>query len=816
MKRCKTILFIFILTLVSMAPFYRIHRRIPGTRSSPSPFAYLMVVGNGSIVDGCVAALASLRMHSPCVQRRRCQVLCLVAPKGLNPLAMQQLRTVCEVMDGMDAMPSSLRSVLGSVPPHQYDNVTALAVWSLVQYQRVVLLSEDVVVVQSPDALLHVNLSSGTYSDVAGISVLCPSLSALNAAVSTYAERRNGKPSSSLLSAAAETFSAMGSGLDTRLYNVPTTLGQAEPHGGVVTIRYVQPPWVPALSAATAEFGEAYWFWWGIYEQHHLAHSDELQVPMTVAVHAQEGQYAHKGPPSARTHGWLRRGTRHQFLQRLHTLEWQDRHLWLPNLMPLTSRESESCEMFCYKRSNVCSERGLQFTSINSCDAMRAMYNCSSCVAHRNRNWAPGFNATDKVCYINVMYNASALPNCTIWAKHVARLCPCVPLDKYYEPTVAFHNVSHTRHMDAEVQATDADYRKAREAHPSGCYPTITDFTDEVDEKCGAYLSNVSNIRTIKVMAAPFLFARTVKFHVHYHEPGIRAVLKVSQDGFLFEPHSEWMAWRVDRLMNIRRVPPTHWIDIPMRMLEDAIAAGNDTALTDWTNTAFVHHSQKTKRVHRDPDTGQDMLGCSVQLWMADVHQLDLSIFAMPYKRWVEWYTPGKKPPKNANQTSAMPSLAEQVIYDYILGNDDRRTNKNCYVAGGCRYQCRRPDGDDQSHLGPPTLLYIDQGKAFYMRDDPPNPLSDPNNTYCKLPRHMYRTCVRFSANNTDGKVSSKAPKALRTTLFHRLRDSTPEHIYRLVGDSQVKYCQRRLEAFLKHVHWCIDKYGEDRVLLWP
>ena len=423
---------------------------------------------------------------------------------------------------------------------------------------------------------------------------------------------------------------------------------------------------------------------------------------------------------------------------------------------------------------------------------------------------------TEKVCHVNMLYNHSALPNCTIPARHVQRLCPCIPLDKYYEHTTAFREVEQTRQLDPETEATAADFAKVRAAHPSGCYPTITQFTDELDARCGAYLSNISNIRTVTIMAAPFLFARTVKFHVHYHESGIRAVLKVSQDGFLFEPSSEWLAWHTDRLMGIRKVPPSTWIEMPLVQLEAAIANTNDTGLIEWATSAFVHHSNKTKRLYQNPVTNQTMVGCFGQLWMADVHQLDLSVFAMPYKRWITWYTPGKKGPSDRHQAEVMPQLAEQAVYDYVLGNDDRRTNKNCYVAGGCKYQCRRPGEDTLSHLGPPTLLYIDQGKAFYMSGEPPNPLSEPNNTFCMFPRRIYDVCVRFSSNTSTGKVSSKAPAHLRTTLFHRLKDTSPKQIYGLVGDSHVKYTQRRLEQLLQHVAMCVQKYGEQRVFVWP
>ena len=196
------------------------------------------------------------------------------------------------------------------------------------------------------------------------------------------------------------------------------------------------------------------------------------------------------------------------------------------------------------------------------------------------------------------------------------------------------------------------------------------------------------------------------------------------------------------------------------------------------------------------------VVGGSAQLWMADIHRLDVSVYAVPFGRWVSWFTPGAPQPPLPERRAAMPFLADQTVFDYVIGNDDRNTNKNNYVAGGCKWTCLRA-GPEPQHLGPPTFVHLDHGKAFYKTGDPDFvALSAKNNTFCKYGNRTYQALRGY-----DG-----AWGAFERDLRARVRPG----IYSYIPARHYRAAHARLEKWLKHVRACEAAYGHDAVFPWP
>ena len=349
--------FVVLVVVVALGPFVYMHR--PHRRRGAghaSPFAYVLPVSNASAVDGCVAALASLREHSPCVQTRKCAVVCIADLDRLNAAASEHLGSACDISPLATVLPRAHHHLLSG--DRQRADIAMLAAWALVQYQRVVVLSERTLVLRSPDLLLR--LPNATHTLVRGSWVLKPTFRAFNALLRSYsappptappspASQSLATPSPQLHSVLTghPAFQPHHGNASSALFDVPVGVATGLDHlpREAATLRYAAdpPPWVPVLRSGVVEYGEAYWLWWRAYERHHThnahnANATATPLPPWAPVYRQGGVYTHTEPPSLRTHVWVARGTPGEYLQLLHSLERQARHLWLPSLLPLVSR----------------------------------------------------------------------------------------------------------------------------------------------------------------------------------------------------------------------------------------------------------------------------------------------------------------------------------------------------------------------------------------------------------------------------------------------------------------------------------------------
>eukprot|EP00759_Apiculatamorpha_spiralis_P031358 PhF_6_TR33015/c0_g1_i1/m.48653 len=114
----------------------------------------------------------------------------------------------------------------------------------------------------------------------------------------------------------------------------------------------------------------------------------------------------------------------------------------------------------------------------------------------------------------------------------------------------------------------------------TGCDVFTVPFNPTQDTACIAYLSNMDNWADLVPIKQRF-DERTIKFKVKYKNPLLKAMLKVPQRLFPYEPAHEIGSFVSDRLMGINRVPPTVYIALPIDVIRNASKKGEKMVLVD-------------------------------------------------------------------------------------------------------------------------------------------------------------------------------------------------------------------------------------------
>eukprot|EP01012_Entosiphon_sulcatum_P051934 TRINITY_DN71324_c0_g1_i1.p1 TRINITY_DN71324_c0_g1~~TRINITY_DN71324_c0_g1_i1.p1 ORF type:complete len:515 (-),score=94.16 TRINITY_DN71324_c0_g1_i1:75-1619(-) len=373
--------------------------------------------------------------------------------------------------------------------------------------------------------------------------------------------------------------------------------------------------------------------------------------------------------------------------------------------------------------------------------------------------------------------------------------------------------------LPANAEQRDKDDRKWR-----ACDPTSTNYTSETDRLCTQYLSNRHNLLRIKPMSSILSFARTLKLKATLaHSPSsssssassssssslLKAVMKVSQRKFLFEPYSELLGYWVDRILGMNRVPPTGWVEMPVDWLRAAVAHMPNEYVR-WLQQYVLDNGEIKAAMRRGGGGGGGgadvrFMSFSLQLWMHDVHSITDTQLQIPhdYLR----YCDSRMAAVPAKYRNGIGEMSDLTVFDFIIGNTDRGFGKNNYAVGGCK-PSNCPKDPSQRHRGPPQLIHLDQGSAFYKRPGPQgNPLTPAqgsNSTFCRFRR---RTGERLLAlANRKGRPKSE-------TLWGQLKANVPAVVFRFVKDSRVYAAQDRLDLLVKHIRQhCLVSHTESEV----
>lgn len=193
--------------------------------------------------------------------------------------------------------------------------------------------------------------------------------------------------------------------------------------------------------------------------------------------------------------------------------------------------------------------------------------------------------------------------------------------------------------------------------------------------------------------------------------------------------------------------------------------------------------------------------------------------------------------PSNFAAREALPlvleNIAETLLFDTILGNDDRSATKNSHIytlnlsdipqkcnvlehirhkivleqkSGNARHGVYHKDDSVALQNSTSLLLryvWLDQGKSFYTEELPHGAFSD--NLL-----HPSSVCVFHRA-------TLAGIRALGNGGFYRhMKEIVPRPLLEAISEKRLVWASKRVDVILYHFHQCVDALGgEGRVVMW-
>eukprot|EP00754_Rhynchopus_humris_P028941 Rhum_TRINITY_DN15185_c2_g1::Rhum_TRINITY_DN15185_c2_g1_i1::g.142838::m.142838 len=357
----------------------------------------------------------------------------------------------------------------------------------------------------------------------------------------------------------------------------------------------------------------------------------------------------------------------------------------------------------------------------------------------------------------------------------------------------------------------------------TGCDIFSVPFRPEDDERCLKLIGDSRNWATITPMRQRY-DERTLKFKVTFAEDErLSAIVKVPQKLFPVEAMSEVGSFHADRVLETNRIPPTHWAHLPVKRVRkvlDEFAADQKlidifaheskvSTYREWVEKDLIKYNYDQGWVVKDAEEfpGEDVLGVSVQLYIADVRPLLSSDLLIPWvahnDSWQQHLTPSKPYPKKYAVSFIRQS--ELAMYDFVVGNGDRSPNKNNFVVGACRHHKTVSKCHQNSmplHPGPPSFVTLDNGMMFFYElkpnrsPDGPNPLL--KSSFCLFEKKLLKRLQKFGEHGFSNAMQKSLPGYLKEHL-------TKTHLRR---------CDKRLKKLLEQFESCSEKFGEDKVIV--
>eukprot|EP01012_Entosiphon_sulcatum_P059784 TRINITY_DN8436_c0_g1_i1.p1 TRINITY_DN8436_c0_g1~~TRINITY_DN8436_c0_g1_i1.p1 ORF type:complete len:843 (-),score=51.11 TRINITY_DN8436_c0_g1_i1:20-2548(-) len=803
--------------------------------SDPSEGTFFTAVPGEEFVDGALALGHSLRSLSACKNTTsRCQLRALVS-SSVSEWSQQRLRVV-----GWEPAVSNFSSVIRNDRP-KFARVRLLHL--LLAHagplpRRVAFLSPNVIVLHSAEVLwlLESTAVAGNAPCIAAPAgdadafVMFPGTASFRIALQSYATatwtQQNGKqiPINDQVAHFERFFSACTVSLPSSIF--ASSIQPAQDIDKLHFFAFNRPGWSPwdrkrdRTGLRPFEVGFAYRAWWSTYEELHSLHysKQEAHVPQW------GGTAAHGLPvaPTSQTHVWMQRRTGKEYVQLLSKEVIRLKNQSIPGLEVHLGSLGRNCQDVCtaLETPRLCAQNLLSSPAINNCSTVGLLRGeCNGCLETKADAAWPAVDSSG-LCLVNHRYYLPVLADCSVSSPGLQRVCPCVAVTDLRSNQLPFLGWTVVpgggfapRHLRVEVAAPEVKDERPNNLEPENpatdwpsnlpCDPRSTDFTEETDHMCSEYLKNLVNMRAIRPMVSIFAYARTIKFKVKYNEPHIKALLKVPQNKFPFEPYSEYISYLVDRALGMNRVPPTAWVTLPVSMLESAASQHTDPNYLKWvTESVFSYHEVKRGYTHQD---GKDWIGVSIQLWLSDIHAQEDTDWVM-HHGWKSWFSANH--PLNAvphHLRPMLPQLSDIVVFDYVIANLDRRRGKNYYVAGGCRVDCNE---NEPKHIGDTSLVFLDQGSSFYHDKGPDgNPLTG-DSDFCRFRR---KTLAKLR------QLKSRSPNSNRPgpSLYEIITQKSPQIALHVIESQRIQWAQDRLDEIVHHVDTKCSHVADTELTPW-
>ncbi|KAJ9457377.1 hypothetical protein DIPPA_26548 [Diplonema papillatum] len=387
------------------------------------------------------------------------------------------------------------------------------------------------------------------------------------------------------------------------------------------------------------------------------------------------------------------------------------------------------------------------------------------------------------------------------------------------QPTCHFSRLAKSDvHACANPDGVPEGYEDLLEE--TGCDMFKVPFDGAEDKRCLSLISDSRNWIDIKPMKQQ-LTERTIKFKAHFKDPRLRAIIKVPQKLFPYEAMSEAGSYYADRLMQTNRVPPTAWTHVPVKRIKEVVEKHGSkfemvplfmkdsdvTNYAEWIEKDLFKYARRRKLTsHEDPDfPDEEVLGVSVQLFIADVRPLlhsDLAIPWVPHNdSWQRHLSPSS--PWAPEHAPGFVRQSELAMFDFVLGNGDRSPNKNNFVVGACpHHHSIEKCGSGPRHPGLPSFVTLDNGLMFFYElipgrsPDGPNPLL--KKTFCVFER----------------KLLARLQEIADLGFSKLMQDAMPRSLKKYVTPKLLQQCEERLHKLLEQYAKCVDHFGEEKVIV--
>jgi hypothetical protein len=271
----------------------------------------------------------------------------------------------------------------------------------------------------------------------------------------------------------------------------------------------------------------------------------------------------------------------------------------------------------------------------------------------------------------------------------------------------------------------------------------------------------LDHIRTAEIAEAKLnKGGSSISFRLTFTD-GTRAAFKPQQTNPQTVPRKEVAAYRLERLLGLNAVPPAtmrtlHRDDLVGKLPPDAqFLATRIDAETIFDDEGFTRGE--------------------VSYWIPTILDSHLDTLEMVLNWW-QWMTIGEEIPPD--RVEAMAQLSSVLIFDMLQNNSDRMSGGNLMTS---------PDGH--------TLYYMDN--TFGFQADPEG--------HAKCRTYLMRS-QKFSRRMVE------AVRALDAPSFRHALENDPG----VLTTDEINAVIARKDVTLKYIDGLIEKYGAEKVLVFP
>ena len=256
-------------------------------------------------------------------------------------------------------------------------------------------------------------------------------------------------------------------------------------------------------------------------------------------------------------------------------------------------------------------------------------------------------------------------------------------------------------------------------------------------------------------------------------ENGTRAAFKPEQVHPQSDPRREIAAYRIDRLLQIGRVPPAKPVTIPV---EELIAAAEPS------HRRFIGERLRDEAIIRG-----GVLHGELSWWVPEIKLAKLGAYRIDEKAgklvWTSYLQVGAAIPPEVRPL--VEQISALVLFDVVIDNPDRWTGSNTMMS---------PDGQ--------TLFFMD------------NTMSFGNLAFGHQSNLLAMRRIQVFPKALVARLRALTLEQIETALT--VPEADAHRLAPLIHPQEMRAILVRRDNLLRYIDQLIDQYGEDAVLALP